>query len=331
MNNVVDRRINKIQKEFKKYSSMILKSKYDSAITTELIQTYVDARYFNYNVDESINVFYRRIYDALKKRADVLIKKHPDKKEKIEDELFLFQYFFYFDFVRKTNDLEKVIHQIAEKRISMFNLRRSEDEYFESELMELVNDDLNQTLDEIERYYSKDFNLVLKKISPKKKDLYITGLKYNFKVPEIFNEQVVEETFYTDIIAEDKLFVEYPMIANEVFKDVLDGKFEKVYLLDFACDLFKKKKKLAQILEPLSSQAIQDKTSFVISFEEFQTNKNNIVRLMKDGYGFTLKTSKDMPKITKEETKILEIFDYILVDPEDVNKKKYNKKTTIEL
>lgn len=331
MNNVVDRRISKIQKEFKKYSSMILKSKYDSAITTELIQTYIDARYYNYDVDDSTKNFYRRIYDALKKKADYLVKKQPDKKDAIEWELFIFQYFFFFDFVRKTNDLEKVVRQISEKRTSMFNLRISEDEFFESELMELVNDDLNNTLDEIERYYSKDFNLVLKKISPKKKDLYVVGLKYNFKVPEIFNEEIVEETFNTDIIAEDKLFVEYPMIANEVFKDVLDGKFEKVYLLDFACDLFKKKKKLAQILEPLSNQAIQDKTSFVISFEEFQANKNNIVRLMKDGYGFTLKTSKDMPKITKEETKILEIFDYIIVDPEDVNKKKYNKKITIEL
>ena len=38
-----------------------------------------------------------------------------------------------------------------------------------------------------------------------------------------------------------------------------------------------------------------------------------------------------MPVFTLDELKILDIFDCIIVDPEDVNKGKYKKKKVIEI
>ena len=66
MENIIEKHINNTQKKLKKYTSLILKSKYDKEISDELIQTYIDARYYNFGVDSSIKVFYRRIYSALK-------------------------------------------------------------------------------------------------------------------------------------------------------------------------------------------------------------------------------------------------------------------------
>ena len=96
MNNIIEKHIIKTQKRFKKYCNLILKSKYDRVIAEELIQRYIDARYYNFEVDESIKVFYRRIFDSIKKRSLELIKEEPSKKEIIDYTTDLFQYFFYF-------------------------------------------------------------------------------------------------------------------------------------------------------------------------------------------------------------------------------------------
>ena len=81
MNNIIEKHITKTQKRFKKYCNLILKSKYDRVVAEELIQRYIDARYYNFEVDESIKVFYRRIFDAIKRRAKELIKKNQVKKK----------------------------------------------------------------------------------------------------------------------------------------------------------------------------------------------------------------------------------------------------------
>lgn len=330
MDSIFDRHINKTQKRFKKYTSMILKSKYNATITNDLIQTYIDARYYNYKVDDHIRVFHRRIFEALKNKAEEMTMKKPEDKEIIENTLTLFQYYFYFDFVRKSGDIEKIIGQIEEKRKTKFNLRISEDEHFFSTFVELVDADMNDVIDEIQKYNTKDFDLVVKRVDPKF-DCYYTQLKYNFKMPEIFNKEIVEMTFNEGLIAEDKMFVSFPLVTIEALKDVLDGNFNKIYLVDLSYDIFKKRQKMDKIFEYISNQASQDKISFLCTFEQFQYYRKDIFKLMRKGYGFTLKTNKDMPKLTAEDIKILEIFDFILADPNDVNKKKYNKANTIQL
>ena len=103
MNNIIENHISKTQKRLKRYCSIILKSKYDRNVCEELIQTYIDARYYNFGVDEKIRVFYRRIYEALKIRANNLVKKEKANEENVENTLMLFQYFFYFDFLNSRN------------------------------------------------------------------------------------------------------------------------------------------------------------------------------------------------------------------------------------
>ena len=118
MNNIVEVDIGKVQKRFRKYLSLILKSKYNRAIADELIQTYIDVRYYNYGADNNIKFFYRRIYDALVNKAYKMIEKDKDKMQTIENTVIFFQYFFYFDYVRSNLEIEEVIGLIAEKRIT---------------------------------------------------------------------------------------------------------------------------------------------------------------------------------------------------------------------
>lgn len=331
MNNIIEKHIIKTQKRFKKYCNLILKSKYDRVIAEELIQRYVDARYYNFEVDESIKVFYRRIFDAIKRRAAELIKEEPSKKEVIDYTTDLFQYFFYFDFVRNNMEADLVINKIADMRATRLNIKSAETADFIQGFAKLVEEDTLEVQENIDKYNSEDFDLEIKKISSTNKEFYRVKLIYNFEFPKIFSQEAIDEVYNTDIIGEDRLFVEYPMIVNTTLIDILNGVFNKYYIVDFSVDLLKKTKKLEQMLQILENQAAQDKIIFEIGFEDFKDNKTDVFKLIKRGFGFALKTNSDMPVFTLDELKILDIFDCIIVDPEDVNKGKYKKKKVIEI
>lgn len=331
MDNIFEKHINNTERKFKRYTSMILKSKYDRIITEELIKTYIEARYYNYEINKKTRIFYRRIYEALKKKSEKLKTKFKDKKEIVENTLDLFQYYFYFDYVRNNKSIQEIIEAIDEKRKDRFNLRSADTDNFIFDFMELVVNDIEDIEATIEKYSSSDFELRFRKIDQNNKNYFRAELDYNFSFPEIFSREIIDYTFNMDIIAEDKLFVEYPMIGIEVLKDILDGNFNKIYIVDFNVELLHKKKKLNQLLEILNNQAAQDKIHFEITYDEFKENKSSLFELIKKGFKFALKTNDNMPELTNEEIKILEIFECILVAPKDVNKKKYNKKKILEM
>ena len=324
MDNVFEKHINKTQKRLKKYCSIILKSKYDRDIADELLQTYMDARYYNYGTNDNIKIFYKRIYDALKKKASDMAKKDKDNVEKIEDCLYLFQYFFYFDFVRSNATIDEVVDAIAEKRITKFNLKSAENDNFRTEFKALVNSDMDEVQDYLDKFDTDEFLINYTRISTKKTNVNRVNITYNFDFPEIFNREMIEETFRTDIIAEDRLFVEYSMMAANCLREVLAGNFKKMYVLDFATSLFQKKKKLSQIIDIIDNPALQEKIMLEVGYKDFISNKNNIFKLMQRGFKFCLKTSKNMDILTNEELQLLHVFYLIIVDSEDVNKNNYS-------
>lgn len=323
MENFIKNHINDTQKKLKKYNSLILKSKYDKEISDELIQTYIDARYYNFGVDSKIKIFYRRIYAALKKKSEELIQKEPYKKELILNTLLLFQYYFYLDNVRDNLELDSIVDSILEMRVFRLNLRSALKDNFKEEFPKILKMDLLDLDKLIEKYDSNDFELKIKKIDVKENNYYNVNLKYNFGFPEIFNKEVIEQVFNSDIVAEDKLFVEYPMVTLKIFQEILKGNFSKVYICDFSVSLLKKKNKLEQIITVVDNQITQEKLYFKVTYKEFLENKGEIFKLIKRGFCFALETNDEMPKLSAEELKILEIFSCIIVSSNDVNKKKY--------
>ncbi len=323
MDNIIERHINNVQRRLRKYNSMILKSRYDKWISDELIQTYIDARYYNYGTNEKIRFFYRKIYDALLKKGEKLVKKEPRKKELIDNTIAIFQYYFYFDFVRNTNDLDKIVESIAEKRIFKLNIKSAiDDKNFKEELLELVRQDIKDVKELLISYSSKDFSLNFKRYNNNENYVRVK-LDYYMEFPEIFSEDAIEEVFNTDMIAEDKLFVEYPMISVEALKDILGGNFNKIYICDFAGSLLNKKTKANQVLETIENPAAQDKIYLEVTYDDFLNYKDKIYDLIRKGFKFALKTNSQMEKLANDEMKVLEVFSCIIVDENDINKNKY--------
>ena len=330
MNNIFSKHINNAQKKLKKYNSLILKSKYDKEISDALIEAYINARYYNEGIDNNIRIFYRRIYDAVKKQSEKLIKKDPRNVDSILLHLSLFQYYFYFDNVRSNIPVEQVIENIDEKRLTKFNLRSAQNDNFKEEFLKLVTDDIEEVEFNLDLYDSSDFYLDIKRITPKDKTYFEVKINYTFEFPEIFSEDIIEEVFNSDITAEDKLFVEYPMIANIALKDVIVGNFTKKYVCEFTVELFTKKKKLDQLLDVLDNQMAQEKVLFGINYKDYVNYKKDVFRLINKGFKFVLRTNEDMPKLTKEELSMLDVFEAIVGDTKDVNKKLYKKVKILE-
>ncbi len=325
MSNIIGNHIRKTERKLKRYCSIILRQKYDFQIATELIKTYIDGRYYNYLENPQSKIFYKNLQDAVINRGEELKKKYPDKTEKIELTVALFPYFFYFDYVRNNVSIQEIIQEIDEKRRTKFGIKNADKDDFILEFTEIVISDLKDIEQELEKYNTNDFELKIKKVNPKNNKIYEVNLDYNFKFPQIFSKEAIDITFNTDVIAEDKLFVEYPMVANVALIDILQGNFSKIYFVEFYASLFKKKKKLEQTFQILENQAAQDKIYFKIEYEDFIKSKNEVFDLIKRGFRFVLVTHSGMEKLSRDELKILEVFDYILSNEFDINKKSYNK------
>lgn len=320
MINIVEEHISRTVKKLKKYCSTILRSKYDKSICDDLLKTYINARYYNLDVDENIKVFYRRIYDSLRKKADSMISKTPDDKEKIENILYLFQFLFYFDFVRNNISIEEVIETISEKRISRFNLKAISGDEFDIDFTDIVKNDLEDVKFFLESFDTDEFLIDYSKIN---ENIYRVLFSYNFDFPEIFNVDVIENTFNEGMIAEDKLLVEYSLISIKILEEILIGNFKRTYILDFAPSLFSKPQKLTQTLEIIDNIAVQEKMMLEISYFDFKKYRDHVLRLMRRGFRFALKTSSNMPKLTSDELQMLDVFGLVIVDPDDINKSLY--------
>ena len=320
MINIVEEHISRTVKKLKKYCSIILRSKYDKSICDDFLKTYINARYYNLDVDENIKVFYRRIYDSLRKKADSMISKTPNDKEKIENFLYLFQYLFYFDFVRNNISIEEVIETISEKRVSRFNLKAISGDEFDTDFADIVRNDLEDVKFYLESFDTDEFLIDYSRINA---NTYRVLFSYNFDFPEIFNLDVIESTFNEGMIAEDKLMVEYSLMSTKILEEIMIGNFKRTYILDFAATLLSKPQKLTQTLEIIDNIAVQEKMMLEISYFDFKKYRENVLGLMRRGFRFALKTSSDMPKLSSDELQMLDVFGLVIVDPDDINKSLY--------
>lgn len=287
------------------------KEQFDEQISNEYIETYIEARYNDYGGNENQRVFYRRIYSALKKAEEKLIYNQNEEKHKlIKNMLELYQYVFYIDFVRPLkNELKDFINEMYEKRITKFEMKR--DGALRDNLYKMIKNFRESKDKYLKKFESEEFELVINKY-PLIKDVYKVGIKYNFKLPYIFSDKVIEEVYNENIVNEDKLIIEYLMLTVFNIRMILDGKFTTQYLVDFSISLFDKPKKLEQTLRIINDPAILEKIKIKIKYRDFIIRRNEIYELMKKGFKFAV-IIDDSFIISKEHIRKLGVFDYVIV------------------
>jgi len=323
--NMINQYIEFTETCFQKYLKMILKNKYDKELSTKFIETYIDARYYNYGVNDNQKIFYRKIYSALRIKADELIKEFPEKEKLIFDILLIFQYMFYFDDVRKNMGIKEVVNLIYQKRITRFEIRGSEVDDFKEEFYDTVKSDFSRKKEFLEKFESNDFGLEIKKIESNN-NLNKVKLNYYFEFQDIYSKEYINKIFNEGKVLEDKAFVEYSLLSLIILQDVLEGKFSKEYFVEFPCSLFEKQKKIEQLLHIIENQTAQEKLNLELKYSDFLKNREIVTQLITRGFRIALNIDK---KINEEDLNILEIFSYLILSKEDKNN--YNSKNIIKI
>lgn len=305
----IEKYISIVKKELSKYMSTIFEKDYDKNIFEELFRVYVDTRY--YNLDEKIKKkeeLRKVVLIELEKEKKNLLKKYD--KTKVIDMCESFTYIIYFDSVGNYKKIENIVNKIIEFREEKLN--KKDNKAFSKNFLKLIQENNNIKQEYIKKFDTQYFKLRNKKIE--KSNLILTTLRYNIEFPKAFTSTIIEETYNSEVINEDKLFVEYNMVNAMLLRDIIKGEFCKEYLVEFTTTVLNKKTKLSRILKILNNENLKERVNLLIEYKEFnESNKKEIYSLMRQGYKIAVRLN-EKDKLHEQQINRLNVFSYILIN-----------------
>ena len=307
--NLINKYTDITKKQMNTYMKLVFGNLFNKDYNDVYIQKYINARYYNENEAEVKETFRARILNELKDAEELLIIDHIDDRDIIQKMDVFFQYVLYFDDVVKYKDLKEKIARVTKLRKKLLN---KTSETFENNLykkMMLFKEQKEQMLENIETedFYIKTTNY------PKRYNVYRVNLKHSVEIPLEYSEFAINKAFNSGIIQEDKLIVEYYLVEAKILKDILKQKFSKQYVVEFSETVFKKAKKLKNLLNIINSPATQDKMILKIKYEDYLTHKEQIHDILRDGYRFAV-VLDDSFVVNSKNIQTLDIFKYAILN-----------------
>ena len=313
--NLMDQYIQNTRNNIKDFTKMFFGEEYNEEISNEYIDTYIESRIYNFGEGED-KFFYIRINSNLSIKKNELQMRFPKIEEKVlDDNLRIYQFVFYIDGVRPIADLPQFCKLVCDKRNTQFELKSVIN--LEERLLKLIKRVNEEKESFFKKYETEYFSLNIEKYKLID-NTYKVDLNYEFKIPYIYSEKVIEEVYNEGVINEDKLMIEYTLLTLLCIKDINKGNFDTKYIVNFASSLYKKKQKLKQTLKILDNAVAQDKVFLKLNYQDFEENKELIYELMKDGFRFAIIIDDTFnPSIM--ELKKLSIFKYLLIEEQSKN------------
>lgn len=296
-----------VKKEIHQYFSTIMENKYEKNMIEPMVKKYVDVRYFNIQNIVDKKDLRKVVLAELEKETQRLSKIY--KKEIVFYINEIFSYIVYFDNVGNSK-LENVINKIIEVRKEKLNINTESN--FDKKLIKLVLQNKKTKSSYIEKFFVDYFKLKIKKTD--NKNIQLLKLTYNIVFPKSVSSKIIQQAFETDITCEDKLIVEYHMLNAMILEDVIKGKFNEQYIVEFATSLLSKKSKLERILKLISSDYQKERINLMLEYKDFTDDiKNEIYDMMRQGYKMAIKLDESF---NTEESNInkLDVFSYVIVN-----------------
>lgn len=301
--NVVNEYIKLTEKNIKKYFNLILGKKFDAEIFSSLFKEYVNVRYFNLyervskNNENNINFY-------VKKETLKLIENNYDVNI-VKETFGLFRFVLYFDDVKKVTSWSKVLEEIFE--YSGYN-------DYNDELLNMVKEDIKIKKEYMSLFTNNDFNLKFKKTSKAK--LQDVSIDFNIKFPKLYSDYAINKVFDSNIIAEDKMFVEYYLISVLILKKIISMEFNFQYLIDFDLTIYEKKNKCSWLINIISNDALKEHVAFKIKYSTYLENKNIINNLIRNGFNFGIALDKTY-NLDPLLDNTLVLFKYIITESKE--------------
>ncbi len=316
MNNI-DKYIKFIKDYLTEYFKLIVKDKYKKIVYNEMLNTYIDIRYFN-KYDKKYKQIEKNIEYYIQENLRTLIEEDNKLVKNVNELYYFFWYLLYLDNTLEYDNLDKLIDKIIIDRKEKLDLNDD----ITKELKSLVKESEKKKNNFFNEYLSDTFNLELK--STNIKNVYNVLLSYNIKFPKIYSSYSINRVFKSDIISEDMCFIEYNMISKVVLDNIIDKEYNKEYLVDFPFIITSKKEKTNRLLNIITNDLIRENVIIKVTYEYYTKYKSFISDLIKDGVKFAVIIDDTFDY---EESSIiwLNIFTYIITNKDDVTSFDKNK------
>lgn len=329
--NLANEYIELTKKEIIEYLKLVFGNKFIRKYCDIYIKKYIDIRYYNFYDYDTSRTLRKKILDNLRDLAEELVIDDIQNRTIIDNMCLFFYYVLYFDNVIISKDIEKTIEKIEKLRKRVLEI---EDESFTKELYRIVKEYKTKKEKLLGKIESDEFFIKLTNY-PKKLNVYRVNLKYNLKFPLIYSEFAINKAFNTGLINEDRLLIEYYLVAKKALEDVLKQNFTRQYVLELTDKLLNKPNKLKNLLNIIDNTAIKDKVSIKIKYEFFIENKEKIYELIKEGFKITLILDNSF-KVNYKTIDTLEVFKYVILNKDlknynEIIKYKQNIKNIIEI
>lgn len=158
---------------------------------------------------------------------------------------------------------------------------------------------------------NKNFNLILTRYGLT--STYISNIRVNMKFNPIFSKEGIEKAFHSELVVEDLKNVQLRLLSIKIFEDWLNFSLKEQYLIYLPNTLYKKPRKLYNILNSIDDNYSQNKIKFIIDFNILLNYRKAITYLKKRGYRFVIDCSIKEIEEHKNMNKELCMFDQIYI------------------
>ena len=300
---VVEEYIEFSKKNIFKYLKLILEKYYDKEIAQNLVETYINIRY--YNTDQKTKNLEKNINYYLKQKVTEILDE--EKEEKIKIIFYVFKYILYFDNVKEYE--KNIIEEIVEYRKSI----SLENNGFKEEITKLIKENEKRKQKYLEAFKSDHF--LLDQIKTNKKNVYFVELKNNIKFNKIYSSYSINKVYNSGLVNEQKDFIIYYQISIEILKNAIIGNFNQEYIVDFPLSIFKKKQKTIRLFDIINNEMIKNNLILKLTYSSYLENKEQINEWIKEGYKVAIIIDEKYNYEEKEKM-WLEIFNYVIVEQE---------------
>lgn len=303
--------ITNAKKNIISYAKLILEKEYQKEIFNELLDTYINVRYYN-NCEEKYKGFASNINYHLREKALSMIKENPDKEEKIKVSFYIFKYILYFDNVTRYDSLKDILLELDEYRTSTLELY---DENFITNFSSIIKENEKKKEEYLEGFDSSKFSLNIKRTN--NKDVFSVELDNSIKFPRIYSSYSINKVYNTGTINEQKNFIIYQLVSREIIKNTIAGNFERDYIVDFPISIFEKKEKINRLFNTIDNECIKNNLVIKIYYADYLKYKDEIGNWIKEGYRVAIVLDNTFDYDNKSKM-WLDIFSYIITDSDNL-------------
>lgn len=321
-NNIAKEYIDFSKKNIIKYLKVILEKYYNKTLVDSLLEEYISVRYYN-NEERKFKSLEANLNYYLKEKSKVLNSDADEEMSfRIKNTFYLFKYILYFDNVLECESLKEKILEIDEFRNETLCLN---DMLFVDNFYKLVKENELRKAKYLKSFDNEKFLLDVFKTNNSK----VNKLKLNntIKFNKIYSDYSIDKVYNEGVVNEQKIFILYYLSSLLILKNVINGEYDKNYIVDFPISIFDKEQKLNRLINIIDNELVKNNIIIRFKYSDYLLYKEKISIWIKEGFQIAIEI--DDKYNYDDSSKIwLDIFKYIIIDK---NKQNYFDKEKIIL